>query len=67
MAIQRVSKQELADLILQRLNIGGFDLEISRIAGGRLLARPGAVSLGKLQSAVETVADELRLRYDLAD
>jgi hypothetical protein len=71
MAIQRVSKRELTDLILQRINIGGIELAISRSAGGRwfatVLARPGTVSLGTLQSAVETVADELRLKYDLAD
>jgi hypothetical protein len=71
MAIEKISRRELADLILQRLNIGGVDLDISRTAGGRwfatVRARPGMVSLGTLQSAVETVADELRLKYDLAD
>jgi len=71
MAIEKISRRELADLILQRLNIGGVDLDISRTAGGRwfatVRARPGMVSLGTLQYAVETVADELRLKYDLAD
>ena len=71
MAIERVSKRQLADVIPQQLNIGGVDLDISRTAGGRwfatVRARPGAVSLGTLQSAVETIANELRLKYDVAD
>jgi hypothetical protein len=71
MAIEKVYKRELADLILRRLNIGGVDPDISRTAGGRwfatVRARPGAVSLSTLQSTVETIADELRLKYDLAD
>jgi hypothetical protein len=71
MAIEKVCKRGLADLILQRLKIGGVDIDISRTAGGRWFAtvrsRPGVVSLGTLQSAVETIADELTLKYDLAD
>lgn len=71
MAIEKSSKRQLTDLILEQINIGDFDLDISRTAGGRwfatVRARPGAVSLGALQLAVETVVDELRLKYDLAD
>jgi hypothetical protein len=70
-SIEKLSKRELADLILQRISIGGVDLDILRATDGRWFAtvrsRPGKVDLGPLQSAVESVVDELRLRYDLAD
>ena len=71
LAKTKLSKREIADKILQEINVGGCDLGIMRATDGRWVAtvraRPAAVKVEALQSIVESVADRLRLQYDLDD